>query len=174
MRSRLRPIAVWLDRACRAGGSARSASFAAPCLRASTAGVLAVITATAVALGQTNAAPSVLKGAYTEAQALRGQALYNEHCLECHGETMAGLDQAPPLVGPQFSDTWNGEPLQALVDRIAAMPPDRPGSLTHAENVDILTYMLWYNGLPLGEVPLDAERSALGSMTFQIPLLTDP
>jgi hypothetical protein len=39
--------------------------------------------------------------------------------------------------------------------------------------VDILAYMLWYNGLPIGAVPLDDEQGALEEMTFQTPLLTD-
>jgi hypothetical protein len=82
---------------------------------------------------------------------------------------MAGLDQAPPLVGPQFSAIWNGEPLQALVARIGTMPPDRPNSLSPAASVDVLTYILWYNGLPIGGTPLDPSRSALAAMKFQAP-----
>ncbi len=121
------------------------------------------------ALGQPAATPSLLAGAYTEEQALRGRALYYAHCLQCHGETMAGADKSPPLVGPQFVSTWNGAPLAALVARIATMPPEKPASLLEEQQVDILTYMLWYNGLPLGSEPLPAEQSALTRLTFQIP-----
>lgn len=113
--------------------------------------------------------PSVLAGAYTEEQAVRGQALYYQHCLLCHGEMMNGVDQAPPLAGPQFSSIWNGESLWALVDRINTMPPTRPGSLTRQENVDVLTYMLWYNGLPLGREALSTEKDLLSAMTFATP-----
>lgn len=137
------------------------------------AGAVATFMAAGVASGQTKTA-SVLQGAFTEEQAVSGQSLYNQHCSECHGETMAGLDQAPPLVGPQFTGTWDGEPLLALVERLATMPPARPGSLTRLQNVDILAYMLWYNGLPIGEVALDGEKSVLESMTFQTPLPTNP
>jgi S-disulfanyl-L-cysteine oxidoreductase SoxD len=113
--------------------------------------------------------PSVLSGVYTEEQAIRGRALYYEHCLECHGETMAGVDKAPPLAGPQFGSIWNEAPLAALVARILTMPPENPGTLSREEGVDILTYMLWYNGLPLGDVSLGAGQDVLGRMTFQIP-----
>lgn len=119
------------------------------------------------AAGQPAAAPSLLAGAYTEEQALRGQALYYEHCLQCHGETMAGVDKAPPLAGPQFASTWNGAPLAALVARISTMPPEKPGNLAREQNVDILTYLLWYNGLPLGGEPLSAEPEVLSQVTFQ-------
>jgi S-disulfanyl-L-cysteine oxidoreductase SoxD len=116
---------------------------------------------------QTAPPASVLEGAYTEEQAVRGQALYYQHCLLCHGETMAGVDKAPALAGPQFSSTWNNAPLAALVARILSMPPEKPGSLSREESVDLLTYMLWYNGLPLGATPLGIEADVLATMTFQ-------
>jgi len=121
------------------------------------------------AVGQAPAPPSILTGAYTEEQALRGRALYYEHCLQCHGETLAGADKAPPLVGPQFAGTWNSAPLAALVARIATMPPEKPASLREEQRVEILTYVLWYNGLPFGSAPLPAEQDALTQLTFQIP-----
>jgi mono/diheme cytochrome c family protein len=121
------------------------------------------------AVGQPPATPSILAGAYTEEQALRGRDLYYQHCLQCHGETMAGADKSPPLVGPQFASTWNGAPLAALVARIATMPPEKPASLLEEQRVEILTYVLWYNGLPLGSEPMSAEQDALTKMTFQIP-----
>jgi mono/diheme cytochrome c family protein len=120
------------------------------------------------AAGQPAAMPSLLAGAYTEEQALRGQALYYQHCLLCHGETMAGVDKAPPLAGPQFVSTWTGAPLAALVARISTMPPEQPGNLAREQNVDILTYLLWYNGLPLGSEPLSAEPEVLSKVTFEI------
>jgi mono/diheme cytochrome c family protein len=123
------------------------------------------------ARGQTGAPASALTGVFDEAQAVRGQALYYAHCLSCHGEAMAGLDQAPPLAGPQFTGIWDGEPLAALVERIETMPPSNPEILTRAEAVDLLSYMLWYNGLPLGEQPLSAEPGVLNRMKFQSPPL---
>jgi mono/diheme cytochrome c family protein len=120
-------------------------------------------------MGQPASAPSVLSGAYTEEQAIHGRVLYYEHCLQCHGETMAGVDKAPPLAGPQFEGTWNGAPLAALAARILTMPPEKPNTLSRAESAAILAYMLWYNGLPMGDVPLAGGQDVLGRMTFQIP-----
>lgn len=109
----------------------------------------------------------MLQGVYSEAQAVRGQALYYQHCLACHGEMMGGVDQAPPLAGPQFSSTWNGESLWALVERLQTMPPEKPGTLSRQDNVDILAYMLWYNGLPLGNTELGTARDILADMAFE-------
>lgn len=122
-----------------------------------------------LALGQTAAAPSLLAGAYTEEQALQGRTLYYEQCLLCHGETMAGVDKAPPLAGPQFESTWKGAPLAALVARILTMPPEKPNTLSQAQSVAILTYILWYNGLPLGDAPLASAPDVLGKVVLEIP-----
>jgi mono/diheme cytochrome c family protein len=139
------------------------------------AGLLALLgcalwagTAITGAMGQPDPAPSILAGVYTEEQAIRGQALYYQHCLNCHGEEMGGVDKAPPLAGPQFSGVWNGEPLWALVIRLDTMPPDKPGSLSRAENVDLLAYMLWYNGLPMGDTALGTEQAVLEQMLLRL------
>ena len=139
-------------------------------VKLSAAGVLgaACLCATAVA-AQSDAAPSVLDGVYNEAQALRGQALYYEHCLLCHGEDMAGVDKAPALAGPQFGSTWSAAPLAAVVARIQTMPPEKPGSMSLEQSVDILSYLLWYNGLPLGEQELAASQELLTRLQFQMP-----
>jgi Cytochrome c len=108
-------------------------------------------------------------GVYNEEQATRGQALYYQHCLQCHGEQMGGVDKAPPLAGPQFTSTWNGAPLATLVARIQTMPPEKPGTLNLQESVDVLTYVLWYNGLPLGNDPLSTDANTLSRVQFQSP-----
>ena len=84
---------------------------------------------------------------------------------------MNGVDQAPPLTGPQFGSNWRGETLWALVERMMTMPPDKPGTLSRQELVDTLSYVLWYNGLPLGDVELPAEQDVLSGMTFELPPL---
>jgi mono/diheme cytochrome c family protein len=133
------------------------------------AGVGSLGTVLLAAVGQPSGAPSLAAGAYTEEQAIRGRTLYYEHCLQCHGETMAGVDKAPPLAGPQFASTWTGAPLVALVARIETMPPEKPASLAREQSVDLLTYLLWYNGLPLGSEPLPTDQSVLATLTFEIP-----
>ena len=128
---------------------------------------IVVVAAVTMAHGQSAAPPAAHKGVYTEEQAIRGQAIYNERCLTCHGETLAGMDQAPPLTGPQFGGVWQGVPLEALVARIGTMPPDAPGSLTRAESVDVLAYILWYNELPFGDAPLDPAQGGLTNIVFE-------
>jgi len=123
--------------------------------------------APALGLAQPVTAPDRLEGSFTEVQARRGQVLYDEHCLLCHGATLAGVDKAPALAGPQFVSTWNDAPLAAVLARIQTMPPEKPGSLSQAQSVDLLAYMLWYNGVPPGQQPLDIAQSAAARMSLQ-------
>ena len=43
--------------------------------------------------------PPSRAGLFTEAQAIRGEAVYAQSCASCHGAALAG-GAAPPLVGP--------------------------------------------------------------------------
>jgi hypothetical protein len=49
-----------------------------------------------------------------------------------------------------------------------SMPEDKPGSLSRAQNADILAYMLRVNGFPAGEKVLSTEAGALGQITFRM------
>jgi quinoprotein glucose dehydrogenase len=116
------------------------------------------------ALGQPATAPS----AAADAQVVRGLALYSQQCLQCHGEALAGVDKAPPLVGPQFSSTWSNVPQAALLARIQlTMPPDKPGSLTREQGIDLLSYVLWYNGIAM--TSLDLLQTITGPISSATP-----
>ena len=69
---------------------------------------------------------SVRSGVYTEGQAREGAALYVEHCAQCHGPDLAGVEQAPALAGGLFAEKWKGATLNQLFDRVESMPPAKP------------------------------------------------
>jgi mono/diheme cytochrome c family protein len=101
---------------------------------------------------------SVLDGAYTSPQAMRGEPLYFEHCANCHGTALEGGDMTPGLAGPVFGANWNGLTLGDLFERIrTTMPLDRPGRLTRQQNADVIAFILKANNWPAGsrEVPND-------------------
>ena len=105
---------------------------------------------------------TVWDGVYTREQADRGEKLYTDRCARCHGDTLQGIEAAPALVGSVFYNNWEGETLDALFERMrTSMPLDRPGSLTRAENADILAYMLRSAEYPTGTMTLDAQGGAL-------------
>jgi mono/diheme cytochrome c family protein len=103
---------------------------------------------------------SVWDGVYTEAQANRGQPLYNQHCASCHSDTLMGGEMSPPLTGGEFMSNWNGLTMGDLFERIrTTMPQNSPGKLSREVNADITAYMLSVNKFPAGktELPHSAE-----------------
>ena len=105
---------------------------------------------------------SVWDGVYTQDQAKQGQALYNENCSSCHGDTLMGGESAPALAGGEFLSNWNGLTLGDLFERIrTTMPQSRPGSLSREKNTLILSYMLSVSQFPAGKTELPQQTEVL-------------
>jgi len=49
---------------------------------------------------------SIWSGIYTEAQAARGQEVYNSTCSSCHAGDLRGNSNAPSLTGMSFMFLW--------------------------------------------------------------------
>jgi quinoprotein glucose dehydrogenase len=105
---------------------------------------------------------TVWNGVYTEAQAARGKAAYDEHCATCHGSDLEGKDMAASLSGVEFRGNWNDLSVGDLFDRIrTTMPADAPQSLTRAQYLDIVSYLLSRNEFPAGTTELPSDDGAL-------------
>lgn len=103
-------------------------------------------------------------GVYTDAQAMRGAALYGGACAQCHGPALTGAE-GPPLTGVEFTSNWNALPLADLFERVrTAMPPDNPSRLSAQEKVDVIAHVLAANRFPSGTIEL--TRDALPSIRF--------
>ena len=131
--------------------------------------VAAVLLSATPAHPRAQATRTVWDGLYSGEQATRGQMLYAERCARCHGDTLAGMESAPALTGTSFYSNWEGEALEALFDRMrSTMPQDKPGSLSRAQNADILAHMLHTGGFPAGPMPLDGQAGALSTITIRL------
>lgn len=106
-------------------------------------------------------AQTVLDGAYSAAQAVRGETAYQMNCAGCHGETLDGRAMGP-LRGDKFLDRWREDSLAPLFDHIRTrMPANAAGSLGTAAYLDILAYILQVNSYPPGRQELTAETVAV-------------
>ena len=125
-----------------------------------------IATATVVVYAQER---TVWDGVYTEEQATRGEALYGEHCVRCHGATLQGNGEgAKPLTDAAFKSTWNGVPLGALFDRIRlSMPQDKPGTMTRQQVADLLAFLLRANKFPAGKEELVRQTDLLNAIAFK-------
>jgi len=125
-----------------------------------------IATATIVVCAQEK---TVWDGVYTDEQAIRGEALYDEHCVRCHGATLQGNGEgAKPLTDAAFKSTWNGVPLGALFDRIRlSMPQDKPGTMTRQQIADLLAFILRANKFPAGKEELVRQTDLLNAIVFK-------
>ena len=133
--------------------------------------LLAVASAALVVAGVSGqASRTVLDGAYTDAQAMRGENEYGTNCARCHGADLDGGGAAPTLHTLDFLDRWREDQLNTLFQFISTnmpQPPGRPGGLKEQQYLDIVAFLLQVNGLPSGSKELtiaDLERSWWVSM----------
>jgi len=127
---------------------------------ASNAFALAAL-AVATLAGQPPAAPAV----FTAAQATAGRTVYQAQCASCHGPDLTGRNEAPPLVGGTFLNTWRTRTTRDLVDLMTAtMPPNAP-SLSADQYLAIASFILQANGAAAASQPLTATTAvAIGSI----------
>lgn len=102
-------------------------------------------------------------GVYTEAQARRGQAVYDSRCGTCHGARLEG-GSSTPLSGPRFMEEWgNGS---HTVDDLfyitrTQMPYGDAGTLTRRQYIDVVAYILKANGYQPGQKELQGNSGSL-------------
>jgi mono/diheme cytochrome c family protein len=113
-------------------------------------------------------ARTVWDGVFTEAQATRGAAVYKATCARCHGDALAGKDDAAPLSGKEFMASYNGSPLSGMFTKIrTSMPDDEPGTLKPEETADVVAYILQFNKFPAGTDELPADTTRLKTIKFE-------
>jgi cytochrome c len=114
------------------------------------------------------ASRSVWDSVYSEEQADRGHSVYHSQCETCHGETLTGGDEVPPLAGGQFLANWNGLTMGDLFERVRkTMPLNNPGKLTAQQNADVLAYLLDFNMFPTGKTELPPASEALKQIRIE-------
>ena len=111
------------------------------------AGGAVVLFGVAIASGQQPA----MTGPFTSEQAVAGRATYQAKCASCHRPDMKGSNEAPPLAGGNFMNTWRDRAVSDLFERVRnTMPPTNPGSLGLDEAAGIVAYLLQANGAAAG------------------------
>lgn len=111
-------------------------------------------------------AANALADGFTAAQAAAGQTAYNSRCARCHGARLEGVE-APALSGRDVMQTF--VTAGGLYDVISvAMPPDAPGMLGEKTYLDIIAYVMSFNGARPGDKALaksDLSRLSLARET---------
>ena len=106
-------------------------------------------------------------GVYSIDQASRGETVYSETCVSCHGQDLGGNSNSPGLVGMGFMFLWEGRTLGEFFEKIRSdMPTDRPGQLTQQNYLDVLAYILLKNAFPSRTEELSSNLEILNEITI--------
>jgi mono/diheme cytochrome c family protein len=112
-------------------------------------------------------AKSQWDGVYTTEQAKRGEAQYQDKCSSCHGPDLSGGEMAPALTGGDFATNWNDLSVGDLFERIRiSMPQNNPGSLSRAQNAEVVSFILQKGGYPAGKTELPGQTEVLNGIKF--------
>jgi len=113
--------------------------------------------------GTTSSTPSQQGGIYTDAQAARGQAVYDKKCASCHGPRLEG-GSASALSGGKFADRW-ARGAKSVDDLYyitrTQMPFGAGNTLSKQQYIDAVAYMLKANGYKAGTRDLPADPAFL-------------
>jgi cytochrome c553 len=111
---------------------------------------------------------TVWDSVYSLAQAGRGESLYTKSCARCHGASLSGHDESPPLAGGAFLGNWNGQTLSDLHTRIrTTMPTDSVGIYDRQLITDVIAFLLKANGFPAGQADLPKDLDPLKDIAIQ-------
>jgi len=119
---------------------------------------LVVATAVLLASGVLLTGQQPSAGPFTAEQATAGRAAYEANCASCHGSDLLG---GLPLAGEGFIGGWRTRTTRDLFGLIqTTMPSDNPGGLSESTYVNIVAYILQFNGIAAGPTPLTATTDA--------------
>ena len=122
--------------------------------------LLTIASARASAQDPPTAKPPAARGAYTEAQAARGEAVYRATCTSCH--------TASAHSGENFIRGWDSRTAFDLFELIrTTMPIDNPGRLSREQYADIVAYLFKLNGLPAGDRQLPTDDEGLKKIPIE-------
>lgn len=132
------------------------------------------VDAASAAFADAGPAASVWDGVFSEAQAARGRLAYSGACGFCHGRRLNGapddpdMRSTPPLARARFLREWEGRSLATLFEYTRlTMPEDNPTSLTDAEYVDVIAYMLSVSRMPAGDDDLSPDSRSLARIVIR-------
>jgi alcohol dehydrogenase (cytochrome c) len=102
---------------------------------------------------------------YTTEQAAAGRTAYQANCASCHMPDLAGRNEAPPLAGGSFLNTWRARTTRDLLDYMSGTMPPGGASLSDEQYLAITSYILQSNGAAPGARPLlPATAATIGAI----------
>jgi len=124
---------------------------------------LAVLVFGAAPKARAQSESRIWTGVFSTAQVARGKEAFEANCARCHQSTLGGSDRGPALKGENFWNHWENETVNTLFIKVRDnMPPNLTGNqLEPQAKLDIVTYVLHSNDLPVGNGELKTDPAVL-------------
>ena len=101
---------------------------------------------------------------FTTEQAGRGEELYQQNCIICHGENLNDGEFGAPLKGTSFSIRWAGTGMDALLEQTREMPPGQANRFSGEQYADMMAFILQENDIPAGDEALPTDSTELATL----------
>ena len=114
---------------------------------------------------------STTEGVFTAEQAKAGEEAYQSNCAGCHGLDLKKTDaEAPDLTEGPFRFGWHGKTIAERFQKTRdTMPKAAVRSLPDQTYLDIVAYILSFNGVPAGSEKLTPDMAKLEAITIELP-----
>jgi S-disulfanyl-L-cysteine oxidoreductase SoxD len=134
-------------------------------------GSLLFLLASSVTQAQQTGTKSTASGVFTAAQAKSGERAFQAKCATCHGADLHSTEpEAPDLTEAAFKFGWQGKTIANRYEQIrSSMPYGNAGSLDDQTYIDIVAYILAFNGIPSGNQKLEPDVPALEKIVVAVP-----
>jgi S-disulfanyl-L-cysteine oxidoreductase SoxD len=132
---------------------------------------LLVFPTTSVTQAQQVGKTSTASGVFTAEQAKNGESAFQAKCATCHGADLHSTEpEAPDLTEGAFRFGWNGKTVANRFEEIrGTMPYGNARSLDDQIYIDIVAYILQFNGIPSGNQKLEPDVPALEKIVITVP-----
>jgi mono/diheme cytochrome c family protein len=139
--------------------------------KAVTVGCLLLLLGIPLAHAQPAGKRSTASGVYTAEQAKNGELVFQAKCASCHGADLHSTDpEAPDLTESAFRFGWQGKTIANRFEEIrSTMPYGNSRSLDDQTYIDIVAYILQFNGIPAGKEILVPDVPALEKIVVDVP-----
>jgi S-disulfanyl-L-cysteine oxidoreductase SoxD len=114
---------------------------------------------------------STSSGVFTAEQAKNGERVFQAQCAPCHGADLHSVcPEAPDLTEGAFKYGWQDKTIAYRFQQIRSqMPPGQARSLDDQTYLDIIAYILQFNGIPAGTQKLVPDDAALEQIVITVP-----
>jgi len=132
---------------------------------------LLFILAASITYAQPAGTRSTASGVFTAEQAKNGERAFQDRCAGCHGTDLHSTDpEAPDLTEGAFRFGWQGRTIANRFEQIrSTMPYGNAFSLDDQTYIDIVAYILAFNGIPSGSQKLEPDVPALEKIVIVVP-----